>query len=752
MKKTTTTIGFRSLGIVSILTIVSIAGFAQSAQPGDGGFNYAEALQKTILFYENQRSGSLSTSTIPTRIPWKGDCQLTDGRAQGVDLVGGVVDAGDNMKYGFTTGTATSYLAWGLLEYEQAYRNAGQYQWMTNQLRWINDYFVKAHTAANEFWVNVGVTESDHGFWGPIESTQYYTDRTAFKIDSAHPGTDVAGVTAAAMAASSMVFKAADPAYAATLLSHARQLYSFADNYRGTYDDAITDPDTYQSYSGYNDELVWGAIWLYRATNETAYLDKAIAAYANLGTEENSTYKKYKWTFNWDDTTYASYVLMSKLVPSDAKYRADVERWLDWWTIGFEGSTVPYTPGGHARLDDWGSLRYAANTAFGAFVYSDLITDAAKKARYKNFAEAQVNYILGANPRNASYVCGFGAAPPQHPHHRTAHGAWGRRMDMPPEHRHVLYGALVGSPSLSDGFVDRIDDYVSNEVALDYNAALVPCLAKMYSMYGGTPIADNAFPLPDKPHTAKDEWAVFAKTYTDQAYGFTLSATVENRSAWPARPSDRLKFRYFFTLDAADASDLTASVGGAAPSGATITQPAAWNAADKIYFVEVSLSGIMIAPGYQFDLGGPVVDVSINSKGGTWSSANDWSFSSWDASYVSVDRKYAPNIPMYENDVLLSGNEPGTGGTPVPTAAPTPTPQSTQEPTPTPGQATIGDVNGNLTVDIVDALLTAQYYVGLDPAGFIAANADVNCSGAIDIIDALRIAQYYVGLLASLGC
>jgi endoglucanase len=75
-----------------------------------------------------------------------------------VDLVGGVVDTGDNMKYGFPAATASSYLAWGLLEYEQAYKDAGQYQWMLNQLKWINDYFIKAHPSANVLWVNVGVT------------------------------------------------------------------------------------------------------------------------------------------------------------------------------------------------------------------------------------------------------------------------------------------------------------------------------------------------------------------------------------------------------------------------------------------------------------------------------------------------------------------------------------------------------------------------------------------------------------------
>ena len=64
-----------------------------------------------------------------------------------------------------------------------------------------------------------------------------------------------------------------------------------------------------------------------------------------------------------------------------------------------------------------------------------------------------------------------------------------------------------------------------------------------------------------------------------------------------------------------------------------------------------------------------------------------------------------------------------------------------------------GDVNSDGSIDIVDALLIAQNYVGLDPANFDAAAADVNGNGPIDIVDALLIAQYYVGLITELpGC
>ncbi len=76
------------------------------------------------------------------------------------------------------------------------------------------------------------------------------------------------------------------------------------------------------------------------------------------------------------------------------------------------------------------------------------------------------------------------------------------------------------------------------------------------------------------------------------------------------------------------------------------------------------------------------------------------------------------------------------------TAVPTP------EPTSTPVTGLLGDVNSSGVVDIVDALLIAQFYVGLNPANFTQSRADTNCSGNIDIVDALLIAQYYVGIIS----
>jgi hypothetical protein len=62
--------------------------------------------------------------------------------------------------------------------------------------------------------------------------------------------------------------------------------------------------------------------------------------------------------------------------------------------------------------------------------------------------------------------------------------------------RHVLFGALVGGPSSPDdnAYTDDRTNYVTNEVALDYNAAFTGALARMSSEFGGTPL--ETFPPP----------------------------------------------------------------------------------------------------------------------------------------------------------------------------------------------------------------------------------------------------------------
>jgi hypothetical protein len=67
--------------------------------------------------------------------------------------------------------------------------------------------------------------------------------------------------------------------------------------------------------------------------------------------------------------------------------------------------------------------------------------------------------------------------------------------------------------------------------------------------------------------------------------------------------------------------------------------------------------------------------------------------------------------------------------------------------------ATCGDVDGNGTVNIIDALRIAHHAVGLRPLeGEALAVADVNADEEVDIVDALTIAQYAAGVIPLLEC
>src|SRR5690606_17468505 len=239
------------------------------------------ALQKSLWFYEAQQSGELPDWN---RVSWRGDSALDDGSDVGLDLTGGWYDAGDHVKFGFPMAFSATMLAWGAVEYRDAYEDSGQLTHLLNNLRWVNDYFIKAHPSPNVLYGQVGNGGTDHAWWGPAEAMSMA--RPAYKIDASCGGSDLAGETAAAMAAASIVFRPTDPTHADTLVTHARQLYNFADSVRKEYSDCITDAQGYyNSWSGHTDELVWGAIWLYRATQDSAFLTKAESLYDSLSNE-----------------------------------------------------------------------------------------------------------------------------------------------------------------------------------------------------------------------------------------------------------------------------------------------------------------------------------------------------------------------------------------------------------------------------------------------------------------------------------
>ena len=101
----------------------------------------------------------------------------------------GYYDAGDFVKFGFPMAYTITVIAWGVIQYEQAYKSAGQYNFALDAIKWGTDYFIKCHTSGNEFYGQVGDGDKDHAYWGRAEDM--FMARPSMKIDSSKPGKDL---------------------------------------------------------------------------------------------------------------------------------------------------------------------------------------------------------------------------------------------------------------------------------------------------------------------------------------------------------------------------------------------------------------------------------------------------------------------------------------------------------------------------------------------------------------------------------
>lgn len=78
-----------------------------------------------------------------------------------------------------------------------------------------------------------------------------------------------------------MVFRKRDGVYADKLLHHAQELFAFGEQCPGDYfiDGHIPVGGMYPGDGKFKDEEAWAATWLFKATGQGDYLDKAKAAY-----------------------------------------------------------------------------------------------------------------------------------------------------------------------------------------------------------------------------------------------------------------------------------------------------------------------------------------------------------------------------------------------------------------------------------------------------------------------------------------
>jgi endoglucanase len=560
---------------------------------------WAEALQKTLWFFNVQKSGP---GVACTDVQWRGDSHVADGRirldpsdpngvnlpqdfidahraeldSDGdglVDLGGGYHDAGDYIKFTLTTTFAASMIAWSLHEYPEAYRKTGLASEALGQIRWAADYLMKAtFRDANGRLVAYAhqVSDStDHScFWMPPEVRRpELCPRKAYFVWDGKPGADVTASAAAALALTALVTlengsSPADIAYAERCAQYAKSLYEFAS--RDPLSRAGDDGGLYLSNSS-TDDLAWAAIWLYLLDPDKngAYLDAVIHGerpWLSFGSQTTLLRRPATgeaatsdWLPAWAESSPHSWdaaragvitklaqITKQKGEPTAAGWQ-DVAR-----QMAQSFSTGGHTPDGFYVYMSWGSARYNASAQFTTLLYTKYFPDDASSPALQTWADRQIDYILGHNDLGKSYIMGYTGSYPLQPHHAAGHASIYGLPGKPLENRHIIWGALVNGPGGDGQHVDARDDFGSNEVTIDYNGALVAALAAHLSRRGLGECPLKGFPPLEPPI---DEFYAMANLNTALGGCRTqVNIRTMNETIHPPRYDEKLSVRYWFDV------------------------------------------------------------------------------------------------------------------------------------------------------------------------------------------------------------
>eukprot|EP01135_Chromosphaera_perkinsii_P009022 Nk52_evm40s1569 gene=Nk52_evmTU40s1569 len=436
---------------------------------------YQEALHKSLLFYEAQRSGELPADN---RVEWRKSAMTNDKGDNNLDLTGGYHDAGDFIKFGFPMAWSMTMVAWGVIENTDIFKREGELQYALEAIKWGTDYFIKCHADDNVLYAQVGDAQYEHTqYWGPPQ--QYTGKRPAWKITAAAPGTDLACETAAAMAAASIVFECnGNASYANELLSHAKKLYTFGTTHLGFYTDSVPQAKGFYPSSSYYDEMGWAAMWLFRATKESNYLKDFEYYYSKYSLSKSAI-------FGWDNKHMGLQVLAAG-VTGESAYFSQAQQNID----NVAKYQCALTPLGLLWCDEWGSNRWAANMAFLNMALASYSNSSSNANRMFAFGLSQLNYFLAIGDNHTqSFVVGIGQTAPTHCHHEAASTPNNANCSITSpcwdyahtkkENPYVINGALVGGNLHSNdhSYTDDRDNCQTNEVSTDFNAGYQGALA-----------------------------------------------------------------------------------------------------------------------------------------------------------------------------------------------------------------------------------------------------------------------------------
>lgn len=305
------------------------------------------------------------------------------------------------------------------------------------------------------------------------------------------PPTTSATLNLAAVAAQcARIWREMDPAFANRCLSAARRAWAAAVRNPEVY--AIADFTGSGAYgdSELSDEFHWAAAELLATTGEPQFRSAVersphFRAPINDGPAWPSTAPLGTITLAIQPTAIGEQEqarLRSAIIAAGNRFLAEQR------SVGY---AIPF-----AANWAWGSTSSLLNRA----MLLGLAHDFTGKARYRNGVVDLMDFLLGRNPLDRSFVSGHGARPMRNPHHRF----WAHSLDpaFPPPPP----GALSGGPNQNTSqdevarrlkgcapqtcWIDDIGSFSMNEVAINWNAPLV-WVSAWLSRPAGTPAGER---------------------------------------------------------------------------------------------------------------------------------------------------------------------------------------------------------------------------------------------------------------------
>lgn len=276
-------------------------------------------------------------------------------------------------------------------------------------------------------------------------------------------------------------------AWAEEMLKKAKRAYEWAAEHRDVmYRQEVMnrdfDPDVQTgTYGDMNvrDEFMWAEAELFMSTREELYAAGLAQNYMSLKFSNPS----------WGNVMGLAYFsAVAALREGDMPYANELEQIIrEQITTVADGylSTLPNScfdaPCGNSPRDfGWGCN---GEQVCGKGVILMYAYEMTRDSRYLNGAKKVADYLLGRNATGYCFVTGFGNFSPMHPHHRLSESD-GIEAPLP--------GFLVGGPNPGqqdkaevgnypsnqpdESYSDTMQSYASNEIAINWNAALVAFL------------------------------------------------------------------------------------------------------------------------------------------------------------------------------------------------------------------------------------------------------------------------------------